>query len=340
MQISVDEKKNPSYIAEEAKGKGDAALKVCYLLCKCDPDYLGAVPSYERAAKNFGLAKRYEDEIYCREKLILCHREIKDTYSEGRNYERIAMIYVQNLNDYDSAYKYIENAILAFRTKGDYHYEINCLVTMAQNFKEKDKLDYAEKTLKLAHDEIAKISHIVTLSKEHSYDYIYKAMNLYCSVLILLNKLKETINICQEFIKAFEEYEENKSKIIVFYGLIAISFILIEDESNAGKIFEESKKICQVNSDYETMNNISDCWNYLKQGNEERFNMALRVVDVDYDNALVKKIKAFFTYYKGKTDIKDNKGGKDKGAKLDISIKSNNSLHEKDTKGNFADAQL
>jgi len=337
MEISSDKNsKSPQSIAEEAKKRADSDIKVSVICCKYDPDYLSAVPNYERAAKNYALVKDYKEEIYCREKLALCHRHLKDTYSEGTNLEKVANIYIQNLNLYEEAFVNIKNATLAFRLKGDYQYEMNALIKLALNYREKKELDYAEKTLQLAHEEILKIAHIVTLDKEHSYDYIYKAMTAYCVVLILQNKLKETISTCQDFIKVFEEFEDNKALIINFYGLIVISHILTEDYDMIDSVFKESKNICQKASDFDTMNNIYDCWTWMKEGNEEKFNLALRIVDVDYDNALIKKFKEFYKYYQGKK-LKDV--GKQQFE--EISLTSKKSGKETDIEGkNFADAQL
>ena len=346
MEIDNSNNKNsPANIAEAAKEKGDKAIAVSIICCKYEPDYLSAVPSYEQAAKNFSLIKNFKEEIYCRDKLVNCHRNLKDTYSEGRELEKIATIYIINQGQYEDAYKYIQNAVLSFRTKGDYKYEINCLIKISESYREKKELEYAEKCLKLAHDEIIKIAHVVTLDKEHSYDYVYKAMTAYIVILILLNKLKETITISREFIKAFEEFEDNKSLIINFFGLIAIAHILLEDHDNVENVFEEAKAICQKHSDYMTMNNIYDTWIALKEGNEEKFNLALRVVDVDYDNALIKKFKEFFTYYSTKilkNAKKDNKVPKsntikEKNEFEDVSL---GSKKEEKNDRNFADDQL
>ncbi len=331
MEIDSEQAQPQIKLAHEARNEGDSDLKVCYIFCKCDPDYLSAVPNYEKAAKQYHTAKNYKEEIYCREKLVLCQRNLKDTYSEGSNLEKIANVYLQNLNMCEDAFKSINNAHLAYRTKGDYQFEILCLVNLAQIYRDKNELVYAEKCLKLAHDEISHIAHIVTSDKEHSYDYIYKAMNNYCVILILQNKMNETINACQDFLKAFEEYEDKKSKVIIFYGLMAISLILTENHDKVNDIFEEAKKICQQVTDYETMNNINECYKYLKEGNDERFNMALRIVDVDYDNAVIKKFKEAYNKTKGNAKAKENK---EKNYAEEFKKEEENSAT------NFADAQL
>jgi tetratricopeptide (TPR) repeat protein len=228
--------------AEKDKQKADEEIKTCPIFFKCQPDYERAIPYYKSAADGFHALKNFKDEIYCRNQLVTCFQKLKSFWEEGNTLEKIAHIQLKELNDAPLAYQTISNAHNAYYAKGDYHEACNCMSKLALEFKELSNLEYCEKTLKLSFNSILKFGHVV-ISKDEQADYIYKCFNSYSGILFANDKTRLVIENADLFIKSIENYEKNKSEIMIIYYIQTIAKII--NENNEDEI-EEGFKKCEA----------------------------------------------------------------------------------------------
>ena len=62
--------------ANKSKSDGDAELSTSCLFCKFKPNCVDAIPYYNQAATLYRAAGQWAEEIYCREKLVFCFRDL------------------------------------------------------------------------------------------------------------------------------------------------------------------------------------------------------------------------------------------------------------------------
>ncbi len=187
--------------AQQKRQAGDDELKTSCLMCKFKPNFLDAIPYYKNASQLYHSARAFRDEIYCREKLAYCLRENKSKWEEGNEYDQLASIYLDYLNDPQGAWKAINNAYQAYFRSNEYKDAVDCVRKLGEKFKAKDSdeslnkeySEYAEKCLKQGYDAFLQIFHLFASKKEEPYGFLYTALDSYIAILISGNKIKHCL---------------------------------------------------------------------------------------------------------------------------------------------------
>lgn len=295
--MSDEKNKNGGATSKDAKSnriKGDNEIKTSFFSCKFKPNCMDAIPFYKLAATQYHNQSAFEDEIYCREKLAFCYRNLVSEWEEGREYEQVAIVYLTNLNNPENAFKAIQNAHQGYFIKADYKDAVNCLVKLSESYLNFNQIEYAEKCLKLGYDDCLTVFHTVATKVDEDYGFIYTCVNAYISLLFRLKQLKFVITVCQNAIAAFEPYENNKSRIIRYYGFIILANIACEDRMGYETSREAARIACGESSEISLIETIEDIALYIEQLKEKEFKRTLNLLQVDYDIEVVKRIKEVY----------------------------------------------
>ena len=204
-----NENKNRTNDYEQAnryKMEGESELKTSCITCKFNPNYLDAVSSFIQAADKFHSMGNYQEEIYCRERLVLCHRNLKSEWEEGNEYSKIANIYFLNIKDYSKAVQNAQNAYNAFFTKAEYHNAISCLNKLSEKLIGIGEDEYAEKCLKIAFECVLTVFHTLATKNDESTDFMYDAVNNYFSLNFKFDNISKIQEYSEQLIKVIEEF--------------------------------------------------------------------------------------------------------------------------------------
>ena len=303
MKVDANQLAN-SKQAQELKIQGDSELKTSCLLCKFKPNYLDAIPFYKNAANLFKSALSYDEEIYCREKLTLCFRNINSFEEEGKEFENISFIYFAK-NKYSESIKVMNNAFQSYFSHPSYDDAVDCMKSLASKFLEINDLDNAEKCLEICYQTFLKIFH--TFKKDDPTKIFYDAIEQYVSVLFQNDKIRISINCLNQLIKVSSESEENKFKTLIFYCFLISAHLVNEDEENLIKISEEAKKFCQTNSDYSLVDSLLQTWEAIKKSDSNNFSYCITTLQYHLPHEIVKKLKSLFDIYSQRIQEEKNK---------------------------------
>lgn len=295
--IKMTEIKNDNNLlikAQENKNKGMEELKTCCILFKCKPDYESAIPYLKEASTKYGAVRNFKEEIFCRNHLVECFRKTKSLWEEGNELEKIAYIQVNELNDYNEAYKTIINAHNAYYAQGDYQEATNCIYKIAIVFKQNKYLDLCEKVLKISFGSSVKFGHVV-ICKDEVCDYIYKTFNFYVGILFVNDKTRLVIESCDILAKSIESYEKQKTEIFNIYLTKAIALIINEDSSEElEKCYSECENWISDTDDSNKLESLKKIRHAIIDGKEGAFNTNLYEVCSSLDNEVTKKLKQAF----------------------------------------------
>lgn len=280
--------------ATNSKSKGESELKTCVAFCKFKPNCEDAIPYFNQAAELFHGAGNWKEEISCREKLIFCFRNLKSEWEEGNQHEKIAELYLHQLEDNKSTLISVQNAYQSFFIHGDYKDAVNTVKKLGHQFYEKDEIDEAERCLRIAYDAFLQVFHVLATKKEESYEYLYSALDEYINILYRNNKVRIAIDALENIIKIIDQYEDNKSRVIHVYGFLLLSLIVNEDESIFTSRSEAAKIVSPKSSDYRFIENIINLNENIKEGREDRFRDCMIEVNIDYPNEICKKLNNLF----------------------------------------------
>ena len=163
-------KQNKTYKeAKEDKREGISNISTSCITCKFKPDYMDAIPFFRSASDSFfGLGKSYPklyieniiiDEIFCREKLMLCYEKEKswiDAADQGIKLSKYYIIYYKN---YDNAWKTVNNSIMNYlqsSTSGNANVlkAMKALNEIGILLLEQNQNDWANKNYELLYDTV------------------------------------------------------------------------------------------------------------------------------------------------------------------------------------------
>jgi hypothetical protein len=305
--------------ADKYKSEGDFELKTSIICCKFKPNCEDAIPYYNQAINLYHAAGRFQDEIYCREKLCYCFRYLKSAWEEGNQHEKIAFINLDHLEKNTQAMISIQNAYQSFFVQGDYKDAVNSVKKMGHQFLEKDEVDLAERCLKIAYDAILAVFHTLATKKDEPYDFLYTALDDYIAILFKNNKVRIAIEVIENALKVIDQYEENKSQIAHVYGFLLISLIVNEDEESLKIKGEQAKSLCDKNSDVRFIENIINLHQHIKDAKENQFRDGMIEINVDYPIEVAKKLNNAFIDAKEKLKNSPLKAKKtDENSRLSI----------------------
>lgn len=226
--------------------QGNEFITTSCLKCRFSPSYIDAIPLFKNAGEKFHGVAKYDEEICCRKKLTECFRATKSYWEEGNEYDKMAQVQLKQLNKPEEAFTSICNAHNAFVAAKEYESSIKSLSKIASEFFEVSQADYAERILKIIYDCALKYFHVLLFNNDEntSHSYLYEALDKYIDVLYFNKKHDEATENIENLLKLMENEEPDKSKLLRYYGIMMIGFIILkrpnEYEDNA-KIAREMK---------------------------------------------------------------------------------------------------
>jgi hypothetical protein len=282
------------------KQKGDSYIKTSCIMCKFKPNFEDAIPFYKTAADQFHTQTNFKEEIYCREKLAFCFRSLTSEWEEGNEYNKIAVIQVKNLQDYNTALQTIHNAYNSFFIKGEYKYSIDCVTKLSQTFMELNEVAFAEKCLKMAFEGVLTVFHSIASKPEEPTDFLYGAINRYMAISFRLNKIDCIIESAEKLVKVTEPYETNKSQVANMYGYYLIGLMLKEDKVAFGDVAAKAKSGLEYR-EAKIISNVESMYENLISLNEMQFKN--NVIELEYDHEVSKYLLNLFKERKEKNKI-------------------------------------
>jgi len=284
--------------ANDNEQEGESDMSVCWLFCKCKPNYIDAVTSFERAADLYHQCNRFQEEIRCRERAVVCNRALGECWKEGMNHEKVANIYLVNFSKFDDAVRSIENAHVAYRSKGEYKDSMNCLLKISKIFRDMNQMDHALKCMKVAFDFCIQTSGMNSGREEDSIFTFYNVFDFYSVLLFITENYKEALNAASNFTKSIIS-EKYQSKLMKCHGIIVISNLILEDFEANNSVFEGN-----YNDDSGIISDLQTLHGAFVYGEKSGFNDALRNISMNYDNIIIKRLNDnFMEFSKKKRDL-------------------------------------
>jgi hypothetical protein len=304
------------------KQRGDSEVNTSCIMCKFKPNWLDAVPFYISAADQYHGLNMWREELDCRGKLALCHNNLKSEWEEGNQYEKMANIYLMQLNDSKMAFQMIQNAYRAYFIKSEYKDAVNGLTNIADFFNQKDETDYAEKCLKIAYDCILQVFHTLATKQDEPLEFMYRSLDRYFAILFKNNKVRIVISDCESVLKVIQPLEENTSRIVHFYGMLLLALIVNEDDAQF-KLMWEQQPQTDKSADIRFLENFSKVMESFQNPNEKQYKVAMIEINVDYPIEVCKKVQELFI-----EKVKNNKSK----ANNNVMVENTNTVKESDIK--------
>ena len=290
----MSEEDNPVILQE----KGDECLKTS--CCKSKPDYYEAITLFKDASELYKGQKNWREEIKCRYKLANCFKQTKSFWEEGKEYEKICKIRINQLNSpNDEIMIDINNAFQSFCSEKEYNSAMKTVFNLSNEFMLKGNYVYAEKCSKIGMDNLNKFYHVIILNKnKESIDYLYDGIRQYLDILIYneeLNSAKNVIDNIIEMIKS--EDSDNKEEISKFINFKLGIFILEDDKIN----FEKLSNSCEQNKDWKSINQLKRA---IYNSDDKDFKDAMIDINYIYPNSMIKRINQMFKNLKNNKEKK------------------------------------
>lgn len=293
--------------ADKNRKHGDAEIKTSCVSCKFKPNTHDAIPFYQQAADSYRAAQKYNDEIYCREKLIFCFQHQKSLYEEGSEHQKLSLIYLI-LKKYDLTIKSINNSYQCLIQNADYQDAVKSVLSIADKFQEINELGQAENCYKIGYDGFKLVFHVIATKKEEPTIFLYNALFQYLNILIKNNKIKLAIESCESAIKTIEPFEKDKSKIVETYALLLVLNILNNDIVEFKNKIELARKHCGKNSDLRFIQDIESIPLDIENGEDNQFRKHTVDVKVIFPNEIYKKLFEMYEENKNKMGNQRKKG--------------------------------
>jgi hypothetical protein len=297
-------KKKQKDQANTNKERGDSYIKTSCMMCKFKPNFEDAIPFYKSAADEYHAQNNFKEEIYCREKLVVCFRSLTSEWEEGNEYNKIANVQVINLQDYSGAVQTIQNAHNSFFIKGEYKFAIDSVTKLANKLMEINEITYAEKCLKIAFESVLTVFHSIASKPDEPTDFLYKAIEKYMALNFKLNKIDNVIESAEKLIKVIEPYEADKELVANIYGYYLLG-LMIKDNK---ELFNDTAAKGKASADYKEyaiINNFENIYDNLVSQNETMFKRNVR--DLSYDHEVHKYLLNLFQIRKGQTSLHEAK---------------------------------
>ena len=256
------EKANENYLS------GLELLQTSCIKCRCNPNYLDAIPYFKKAVDVYHGCGKFEKEVATREKLVKCFRNERSFWEEGNEYEKISKIQLNQLKKIDDAQNSIINSFHAYASNRSYDDGIKALTKSSNDFIDSGNNEEAIKILEFAFEGIDKYYHILTLNKEESDHYIYECIDKYIDLLFGEEEYEKSAEISEksaEMIK--KDKKEEKRLICKYYGFQAISELLNKKEDKYQNTVEKGMEFEENGDDF--CSKINRLVNVVKQNNKD-----------------------------------------------------------------------
>jgi tetratricopeptide (TPR) repeat protein len=265
------------------------------LFCKCKPNYLDAVTNYERAAENYHKCNRFQEEIKCRERAVICNRALGECFKEGQNLEKIANIYLINFSKFDDALLSIENSHVAYRSKGDYKESLRCLINISKIFRDMNQVPYALKCMKVAFDGCLQLSSAGSGREEDHIFVFLQAFETYIDMVLLTEDYKEGSVAATNFTKAIIS-DKVSSRLMKCHGIAVICNLILEDFEANQPIFDNN-----YNDSSGVMADMNSLHNAYINADKGAFKDVIRMIGSSYSAVVIKKLNDnFMSFYEKK----------------------------------------
>lgn len=256
------EKANSNYL------EGLKLLQTSCLKCRCNPNYIDAIPYFKKAADVYHGCGKFEKEIITREKLVKCFQSEKSYWEEGNEYEKIAKVQLNQLKKIDDAQTSIINSFHAYASNRSYEDGIKALTKSSNDFIDSGNTEEAIKILQFAFEGIDKYYHILTLNKEESDHYIYECIDKYIDLLFGEEEYEKSAEISEKSAKLIKkDKKEDKRLICKYFGFQAISELLSKKEDKYQTTVEKGMEFEENGDDFCTK--INRLVNVVKQNHKD-----------------------------------------------------------------------
>jgi len=325
----------PLLSADSFKLSGDNLLKPnCWNCCKDN------TKEKKQALEFYILAgdKYYEDKLFlqaidCYKKVIILARKLKYYNEEANCLIQIAFILLQNLNDYDESFYFVQNSRLAFINSRSFHVYFSKLINIVDLYLgSNDPRMFALDTLKLAFDDIVKY---MNSKNDISIEIIVKILQKLEKYLIRNEMYEELIIKCEQISKEFFKNTNTKFEALISQGLITLLFLVIKYNKLNNPLQEQNtidflqQKIqgldaflveSQPSSDRISIN-IKALIDSFYENKKVKFINSKKNLESIYTNGILERINKLFS------DKYKNRTIKSKDQELSFSVRdSNNSL--------------
>jgi hypothetical protein len=289
--------------------KGDECLKTS--CCKSKPDYNEALILFRDASDLYHGEKNWKEEIRCRYKLANCFKQTKSYWEEGKEYEKISKIRINQLNsNNDDIMIDINNAFQSFCAEKEYNSAMKCIFNLSKEFIQKENYVYAEKCSKIGFDNLKKFYHVIILNKnKESIDYLYDGIRQYLDILIYNEEINSAKNVIDNILEMInEEDSENKEEISKFNIFKLGIFILEDDKIN----FEKVSNSCEQNKNWKSIIQLKRA---IDNFDDKNFKDAMFDINYIFPNSMIKRINQLYK------NIKNNKEKKIEPEDVELDFK-------------------
>lgn len=228
------EKANQDYI------HGLEYLQTSCIKCRCNPNYLDAIPFFKKAAELYKGCGQFEKEVLTREKLVRCFNNEKSYWEEGNEYQKMCQTQINQLKQVQEAKISIINSFNSFAANRTYNDGIKALTKASYFFIDNGNKDEAEQILEFGFEGIEKYYHVLIINEEETHHYIYECIDKYIDLLFDKEKFNKSANVSEktaELIK--EENSGEKNMICKYYGFWAFSELLGKNNKKYQEIVEK-----------------------------------------------------------------------------------------------------
>lgn len=243
-------------------------LQTSCIKCRCNPNYLDAIPYFKKAADVYHGCGKFEKEASARDKLVKSFQNIRSYWEEGNEYEKLSKLQLNQLKEVEDAQNSIINAFHAYAANRSYDDGIKALTKISNEFIDTGNQKEAIKILEFAFIGIDKYYHILTLNKEDSHHYIYECIDKYIDLLFGEEDYEKSAEISQKSWELIEkDQKEEKRMICKYFGFQAISELLSKKEDKYQNTVE--KGMGYESDDIDFCSKINRLVNVVKQNDKE-----------------------------------------------------------------------
>ena len=264
-ELNNIEKANQDYL------HGLEYLQTSCIKCRCNPDYLDAIPFFKKAAELYRGCGQFEKEVQTREKLVRCFNNEKSYWEEGNEYQKMCQTQINQLKQINEAKNSIINSFNAFAANRTYSDGIKALTKASNFFIDNGNKEEAEQILEFAFEGIGKYYHVLIINEEETHHYIYECIDKYIDLLFDKEKFNKSANVAEkaaEIIK--EENEEEKNMICKYYGFWALSELVEKHNKKYQEIIDKGMDFEKDGNDFcSKINRLVNVINQKSKDNEK-----------------------------------------------------------------------
>jgi len=218
--------------AEELKLSADNLLNPKWKCCPNEAkEQKDAMEKYMLAAEKFHDERAYEKAVECYNKAVPLARKLKKYNEEAISLSEIALMFITEINQYEDAFKYVQNSRLAFKSSKSYQeYLSKFLIISEKYFSINDPHLYGESTLNMTFDDILDSFNGI-IQKENDKDIVMRIVNKIEKNMVTNEKYAELIKKTDLISKKFLNNQMTKNEAINSQGLIILLSFYIEETS-------------------------------------------------------------------------------------------------------------